>query len=282
MAVIINGKNIADSIKEELKEKIEKLKLQTGITPKLSVILVGDNPASCSYVKGKEKACREAGIISNTVKFSSEASEKEIIQAIEKLNTDDENHGILVQLPLPKNLNENKIINSVNPEKDVDGLHVNTMGKLLKGMKTKFYPCTPMGVVELILSTGMALEGKEVVVVGRSNIVGKPLALMLLEKNATVTICHSKTKDLKGVCSRADILVAAVGRSGMIKSDWIKKGATVIDVGINRVDGKLVGDVDFENVKEMAGYISPVPGGVGPMTIAMLLKNTFISAAGSA
>ncbi|OGC03421.1 bifunctional 5,10-methylene-tetrahydrofolate dehydrogenase/5,10-methylene-tetrahydrofolate cyclohydrolase [candidate division WOR-1 bacterium RIFOXYA12_FULL_43_27] len=278
MAKIIDGKKIAGEIRAELAERVAELKEKHNIVPKLSVILVGDDPASAVYVRNKEKACAEVGILTDTHKFSSNIEEKEVLTLVESLNRQKDVYGILVQLPLPKEIDPKKILEAISPEKDVDGLHVVNMGKLLRGEGALFLPCTPSGVIHLLLSTGVKLLGKEAVVVGRSNIVGKPLALMLLEHHMTVTLCHSRTADLASVCRRADVLVAAVGKPCLIKGDWVKEGAVVIDVGVNRIDGKLVGDVDFESAKERASFITPVPGGVGPMTIAMLMKNTVLAA----
>lgn len=278
MAKIIDGKKIAAEIRVELAQRVSELKEKHNIVPKLSVVLVGDDPASAVYVRNKEKACAEVGIITDTHKFSSNIEEKEVLALVESLNRQKDVHGILVQLPLPGGMDPKKILEAISPEKDVDGLHVVNMGKLIRGEGPLFLPCTPAGVVHLLLSTGVKLQGKEAVVVGRSNIVGKPLAFMLLEHHATVTLCHSRTADLAAVCRRADILVAAVGKPCLIKGDWVKEGAVVIDVGVNRLEGKLVGDVDFESAKEKASFITPVPGGVGPMTIAMLLKNTVLAA----
>ncbi|NQU18504.1 MAG: bifunctional methylenetetrahydrofolate dehydrogenase/methenyltetrahydrofolate cyclohydrolase FolD [Candidatus Saganbacteria bacterium] len=285
MGQIIDGKKCAKEIRESLKVGVGELENQLKITPKLAVVLIGDDPASSIYVRHKEKACAEVGILTDTHKFSSNVEENVILTLIESLNREKDVHGILVQLPLPKQLHAKKILAAISYEKDVDGLHIENMGRLLKGEDPLFFPCTPSGIMHLILSTGTEIKGKEAVVVGRSNIVGKPMALMLLSKHATVTICHSRTTDLPAVCSRADILVAAVGRAQMVKENWVKEGAVVIDVGMNRLPplpgekkGKLVGDVDFDAVSKKASFITPVPGGVGPMTIAMLLKNTVLSA----
>lgn len=282
MAMIIDGKAMAMGIRKEVAEKVADLKKTTGVEPKLTVVLIGEDPASTIYVKNKEKACKETGINAETIRFPAEIKEEEVVAAVKEINRQKETHGILVQLPIPKHISEEKIIEAISPEKDVDGLHPNNLGRLLKGGLPWFVSCTPMGIMEMVLSTGVEIKGKEAVVVGRSNMVGKPTALLLLARHATVTICHSRTTDLKEVCKRADILVGAVGKPELIKGDWIKKGAVVIDVGINRSEKGLVGDVDFKQAKEVAGYISPVPGGVGPMTIAMLLKNTLTSAARSA
>ena len=270
MAKILSGKTVSARIKSELAEKIKK----EGIKAGLAVIIVGDDPASRVYVNNKKKACAEVGIYSEEYALKESTSQAELISLISKLNERDEISGILVQLPLPKHINEVDVINAISPDKDVDAFHPVNVGKIMVG-NFDFVPCTPAGVMELINESGIDIEGKDCVVVGRSNIVGKPQALLLLHKNATVTICHSRTKDLAQKTRNADILVAAVGIPNFIKADMIKPGAVVIDVGINRLaDKKLVGDVDFENAEKVAGAITPVPGGVGPMTIAMLMKNT--------
>lgn len=271
-AQIINGKEIAAQIRRELKERVERLAAQ-GRRPGLAVVLVGDNPASAVYVRQKKKACQEIGIYSEEHKLPGTISQAELLALVDKLNVDPKIHGILVQLPLPEGLNEEEVINRIDPRKDVDGFHPVNVGKLSIGLPT-FVPCTPAGVMELVKRTGISIAGKKVVVLGRSNIVGKPAALLFLRENATVTICHSRTENVQAECAQADILVVAVGRPKLVKREWVKPGAVVIDVGINRVEGKIVGDVDFDEVKEVAGAITPVPGGVGPMTIAMLMKNT--------
>lgn len=269
--ILLNGKEVAASIKQELKNKIEHLDFK----PCLAVVLVGDNQASQVYVRNKEKACLEIGFESRIYSFSDKTSEAELVGFIEYLNQDSNIHGILVQLPLPKHINETKVINSINPEKDVDCFSPINVGKMLIG-NTNLYPCTPAGIVEILHYYNINPEGKNCVVVGRSNIVGKPMALLLLKENGTVTICHSKTSDLKKICKEADILVAAIGKAKFLNSEYIKEGAVVIDVGMNRDEnGKLCGDVDFEDVKDLVYAITPVPGGVGPMTIAMLMKNTY-------
>jgi methylenetetrahydrofolate dehydrogenase (NADP+) / methenyltetrahydrofolate cyclohydrolase len=279
MVEIINGKEIAKKIREEVGKGVEELKQARGINPKLVVVLVGEDPASQVYVRMKEKGCAETGIISEIHRLPAKTEQKELENLIKALNNDKSVHGILVQLPLPKGLDAIAALNLISAEKDVDGLHPLNMGKLLKGEDPLFLPCTARGIIELILSTGIEIKGKNAVVVGRSNIVGKPIALLLLQKHATVTICHSRTQNMGEVCKNADILVASVGYPKLIKGEMIKKGAVVIDVGVNRLeDKKLVGDIDFEAAKENAAYITPVPGGVGPMTIAMLLKNTLIAA----
>ncbi|OEF95521.1 bifunctional methylenetetrahydrofolate dehydrogenase/methenyltetrahydrofolate cyclohydrolase [Vulcanibacillus modesticaldus] len=272
-AQIVSGKEVAKSIKEELKKEIEVLK-EKGIVPGLSVILVGNDPASHSYVKGKEKASKEVGIRSEVILKEESITQEELLAEIKRLNEDDNVHGILVQLPLPKHIDENAVINAIDPSKDVDGFHPVTVGKMMIGEES-YLPCTPHGIIELIKRTGTEIRGKHAVVVGRSNIVGKPVAMLLLREDATVTICHSKTKNLQEITKQADILIAAVGRAQMITKEYVASGAVVIDVGVNRLEsGKLVGDCDFEGVSEVAGYITPVPGGVGPMTITMLMKNT--------
>ncbi|MGN0622704.1 MAG: bifunctional methylenetetrahydrofolate dehydrogenase/methenyltetrahydrofolate cyclohydrolase FolD [Oscillospiraceae bacterium] len=277
MSNIIDGKAVSAQVKERIKEENAKLKEQ-GIEVGLAVVIVGDDPASKVYVRNKKRACEEVGFNSYEYALPAETTEEELLELVKKLNSDDKVNGILVQLPLPAHLDDKVIINNILPEKDVDAFHPVNVGKIMIG-DYSFLPCTPAGVMELIASTGTEIAGKECVVIGRSNIVGKPQAMLLLHKSGTVTICHSKTKNLKEVCSRADILVAAVGRAKMITSDYIKEGAVVIDVGMNRDEnGKLCGDVDFEDCKEKAGYITPVPGGVGPMTIAMLMRNTLTAA----
>ncbi|MCC6502942.1 MAG: bifunctional methylenetetrahydrofolate dehydrogenase/methenyltetrahydrofolate cyclohydrolase FolD [Deltaproteobacteria bacterium] len=273
-AKIINGKEIAAQVRAELKSEIEELKNKTGTTPGLTVVLVGENPASVVYVRNKIKACEEVGIKSVQHKLPETTTHAELLALIRELNASKDVHGILVQLPLPKQIDEEEILEEISPSKDVDGFHPYNVGRLMIGNPV-LQPCTPYGVMRLIESTGVDLSGKDAVVVGRSNIVGKPMAMMLLRRNATVTVCHSKTKDLAERIKKADILVAAIGRAEFIKGEWVKEGAVVIDVGMNRSqDGKLVGDVDFEGASERASFITPVPGGVGPMTIAMLLKNT--------
>jgi methylenetetrahydrofolate dehydrogenase (NADP+) / methenyltetrahydrofolate cyclohydrolase len=277
MAKIIDGKAIAAKTRGRIAAEVLELKKQ-GITPGLAVVLVGDDPASRVYVSMKEKACHEAGIFSDEYKLPAETTEAELLSLINRLNGDDRIHGILVQLPLPKQIDTDKVLEAISPFKDADGFHPYNVGRLSIG-KPLFQPCTPYGVMQMFKEEGIDLNGKEVVVIGRSNIVGKPVAMMCLAENATVTLCHSRTHDLPSVVRRADIVIAAVGRPEMIKGDWIKDGAVVIDVGINRVgDKKLVGDVDFASAAERASAITPVPGGVGPMTITMLLYNTLESA----
>ena len=271
------GKEVSDRIKDEMKVQVENLKKE-GINPGLAVILVGEDPASKVYVANKKKACEYIGINSFEYKLPEETTEEEVIELINKLNNDNTVSGILCQLPVPKHINEDAIINAIDPKKDVDAFHPINVGKIMTG-NYDFVPCTPAGVMELIKESGIDVTGKECVVVGRSNIVGKPMSMLLLHQNGTVTVCHSKTKDLKAKTKSADILVAAVGIPNFITGDMIKEGAVVIDVGINRIAPKtLVGDVEFETAKEVAGAITPVPGGVGPMTIAMLMKNTLKAA----
>jgi methylenetetrahydrofolate dehydrogenase (NADP+) / methenyltetrahydrofolate cyclohydrolase len=278
MARIIDGKKIAKSIRQELKKEVAQLEQERQIVPGLAVVLVGLDPASQVYVRMKKKACAEVGITSFSHELEKETTEAKLLELIEQLNQDPMVHGILVQLPLPPQINESKIIEAISPSKDVDGFHPYSAGQLMTG-GPGFWPCTPWGVMELLRVEGVDPKGKSAVVIGRSNIVGKPVAMMLLAAHATVTICHSRTPNLAEVVSQADIVVAAVGRPRMVKGDWIKKGATVIDVGTNRLeDGSLCGDVDFAAASVHADAISPSPGGVGPMTIAMLVKNTIESA----
>lgn len=271
-ARIIDGKGIAKEIRHDLAKEVEQLMTQ-GRRPGLAVVLVGDNPASAVYVRSKKRACEEIGVHSVVHTLAEDVTQADLLTLIEKLNSASEIHGILVQLPLPQHLNEAEVINSILPSKDVDGFHPINVGKMHIGEES-FVPCTPAGVVELVKRAGTTIAGAHVVVIGRSNIVGKPAASLFLKEHATVTICHSRTKDVASECRRADILIAAVGVPELVKKDWIKPGATVIDVGINRVNGKLVGDVDFAGASQVAAAITPVPGGVGPMTIAMLLKAT--------
>ncbi len=285
-ATLIDGKATAAQIHEEIRAEVERLKAEHGIVPGLATVLVGENPASQFYVRSKRKRCSEVGIRSFGYELPETATQEEVEGLVAELNANPEVHGILVQLPLPKHLDEERVLAAIGIEKDVDGFHPVNIGRLaMKGREPMFVPCTPAGCIELLDRYGIEIEGKDAVVLGRSNIVGLPVAMLLLHRNATVTICHSRTRDLAEVCRRADILIAAVGRPKMVKADWIKPGAAVIDVGINRVEDptakrgyRIVGDVDFEAAKEVAGYITPVPGGVGPMTIAMLLKNTLTSA----
>lgn len=275
MYKIIDGKEISATVKERIKKQVEQIKSR-GYTVGLAVILVGEDPASKVYVNNKKKACEELGIISKEYILPEETSQLQLLELIDKLNRDPHIDGILCQLPLPKHLDDKAIIDAILPEKDVDAFHSINVGKIMQG-DYDFVPCTPAGVMEMLKQENIEIEGKNCVVVGRSNIVGKPMSMLLLHKNATVTICHSKTKNLKEICSNADILVAAVGKPKFITEDMVKEGAVVIDVGINRVDGKLVGDVDFDNVKNKCSAITPVPGGVGPMTIAMLMQNTTLA-----
>ena len=269
MPKIIDGKTISTQIKDELKEKVAR----ENIKATLAVIQVGNDPASTVYVGNKKKACEYIGIGSASYELPEETSEEELLKLIDDLNADDSVNGILVQLPVPAHINEKKVINRISPLKDVDGFHPESVGNLCIGQEG-FVSCTPAGIIELIKRSGITIEGKECVVIGRSNIVGKPMALLLLANNGTVTVCHSRTQNLKEVCKRADILVVAIGRPKMIDHEYIKEGATVIDVGIHRMDnGKLCGDVDFDDCADLAGAITPVPGGVGPMTIAMLMVN---------
>lgn len=277
MAMIIDGKKVSARIKEEVRQEAVALK-EKGINVGLAVIIVGDDPASRVYVNNKKKACEACEIYSEEYALPAQTSETEVLELIDTLNKRDDISGILVQLPLPKHIDEKKVINSIIPEKDVDAFHPVNVGKIMIG-DFDFLPCTPAGVMELIKETGIEISGKECVVLGRSNIVGKPQAMLLLHQNGTVTICHSKTKDLKEVTKRAEILVAAVGIPKFVKSDMVREGAVVIDVGINRDEnGKLCGDVDFDEVVNVASAITPVPGGVGPMTIAMLMRNTLTAA----
>ncbi len=270
-AEILSGKEMSENLRKEIAERVARLK-ERGITPGLAVILVGDDPASEIYVRNKGNGCAEVGMYSRTIRMPAETSQEELEAAIEGLNTDSQIHGILVQLPLPKHLDEQAALAKILPEKDVDGFHLINAGHMLTGTDGVI-ACTPRGAMYMIKSTGVDLNGKEAVVIGRSNIVGKPMAMLLMRENCTVTICHSRTKDLAAHTRRADILVAAVGKAGFVTADMVKPGAIVIDVGINRVDGKVRGDVDFDAVKEVAGWITPVPGGVGKMTITMLLAN---------
>jgi methylenetetrahydrofolate dehydrogenase (NADP+)/methenyltetrahydrofolate cyclohydrolase len=271
-AQILDGIVFSAEIKEDVKRRVAAMKEQ-GVIPGLAVILVGDDPASELYVRNKGKGCEETGILSRTIRMNAASTQEELEAEIDRLNRDPAIHGILVQLPLPGHLDEAAALAKILPEKDVDGFHLINAGHLMTGTEG-VTPCTPKGALYMIRSTGEDLSGKEAVVIGRSNIVGKPMAMLLLQQNCTVTLCHSRTKNLAEHTRRADILIAAVGKAGFVTADMVKEGAIVIDVGINRVDGKVCGDVDFEKVKEKAGWITPVPGGVGRMTIAMLLSNT--------
>ena len=272
MAEILDGKELSKKIRKELKAEVEELKSK-GINPKLAVILVGDDSASQVYVKNKSKACEKTGIDFEEYIFDANITEQELLDTIEKLNNDDSVHGILVQSPVPKHIDANKAFGTISPEKDVDGFHPINVGNLSIG-KDCFISCTPYGIVKILEEYNIETEGKEAVILGRSNIVGKPMIQCMLNKNATVTVCHSRTKNIEEITRRADILIAAIGKAKFVKENMIKDGAVIIDVGINRLeDGTIVGDVDFEKAKEKASYITPVPGGVGPMTIAMLLNN---------
>ncbi len=277
MANLINGKEVAAKVKAKVAAETEKL-AELGITPGLAVVIVGDDPASRVYVNNKKKACEEVGFYSEEYALPAETTQEELLELVRKLNNKCDIDGILVQLPLPKHLDEKAVIEAISPSKDVDAFHASNVGKIMIG-DYKFLPCTPAGVMELIKSTGIEVSGKNCVVIGRSNIVGKPMAMLLLHKNGTVTICHSKTQNLAEICKNADILVAAVGKAKFVTADMVKEGAVVIDVGMNRDEnGKLCGDVDFAAVEPVASYITPVPGGVGPMTIAMLMQNTLTAA----
>ena len=276
MTKIIDGKVISASVKDRVKAEVEVLKLQ-GVTTGLAVIIVGEDPASKVYVANKKKACEALGIISEEYALPENTTQEELLNLIDTLNKKKSINGILCQLPLPRHLDEQAVINAILPEKDVDAFHPANVGKIMLG-DYDFVPCTPAGIMEMLQYENIDISGKTCVVIGRSNIVGKPMGMLLLHKNGTVTICHSRTNDLAEVCKQADILVAAVGRPNFVTADMVKEGAVVIDVGINRVDGKLVGDVDFANVKDKCSAITPVPGGVGPMTIAMLMQNTLTAA----
>ena len=276
MSRIIDGKVISAAVKERVKKGVAELN-KKGITVGLAVIIVGEDPASKIYVANKKKACEALGIISEEYALPESSTEEELLALVDELNHKKSINGILCQLPLPRHLDEKLIINSILPEKDVDAFHPANVGRIMIG-DYDFVPCTPAGIMEMLAYENINPEGKNCVVIGRSNIVGKPMAMLLLHKNGTVTVCHSKTQNLKEICSKADILVAAVGKAKFVTADMVKEGAVVIDVGMNRVDGKLYGDVDYEAVKEKASAITPVPGGVGPMTIAMLMQNTLTAA----
>jgi methylenetetrahydrofolate dehydrogenase (NADP+)/methenyltetrahydrofolate cyclohydrolase len=271
---IIDGKMVASHIKDNIAAEVQILKNKTGKTPGLAVVLVGDDPASAVYVKNKNKTCKNIGFQSFEHILSENTSEDKLLNLINDLNNDDQVNGILVQLPLPSHISSKKILVAINPQKDVDGFHLENVGRLVTG-NALFKPCTPAGIIKLLDEYKIAIEGKNAVIIGRSNIVGKPVSFLLLERNATVTICHSRTKDLPSLTRSADILIAAIGKPNFVTPDMVKNNAVVIDVGINRLDGKLVGDVDFASVSKQASLITPVPGGVGPMTIAMLMENTF-------
>jgi methylenetetrahydrofolate dehydrogenase (NADP+)/methenyltetrahydrofolate cyclohydrolase len=288
MAKILSGKELAAAMRQEMKKDIEKLKEQYNVVPGLAVVLIGDNPASISYVRGKEKACTEVGIFSRQYKFDADYKEADLLKLIDTLNHDKSIHGILVQLPLPDHINEAKVLYAIDPDKDVDGFHPVNVGRMMVGAPG-FLPCTPHGIQQLILRNGIEITGKHVVIVGRSNIVGKPLAMILIQKkkgaNATITMCHTGTKNMAEYTRQADILVVAAGRPHTVNGDMVKQGAVVIDVGVNRIEDtskksgfRLIGDVEFDEVSQKASAISPVPGGVGPMTITMLLYNTIQSA----
>ena len=278
MAELIDGKKISQDLKDEVRDKVATLK-EHGIDVTLAVILVGNDPASTVYVGNKKKACEYTGIISKSYELPEETTEEELLKLIKDLNRDNTVDGILVQLPLPKHIDEDKVIRSISPDKDVDGFHPESVGRLSIGVRG-FVSCTPAGVIELLKRSNVNIDGANAVVVGRSNIVGKPMGILLLRENATVTICHSHTKNLKDICKNADILVVAIGQPKFIDGSYIKEGATVIDVGIHRTEGskKLCGDVDFESAEKVAGKITPVPGGVGPMTIAGLMNNCYQAA----
>ena len=275
--LLINGKEIAKDIRKEVKREVSKLKEEGKKTPKLAVILVGEDPASQTYVHNKEVACEKAGIVSEAIRLPEDTSEEFLLQEIKRLNEDPDVNGILVQMPVPKHINSDHVIAAIAPEKDVDGFHAINVGKLFSGLKDGFVPCTPLGIIELLKRSNVDLKGKEALVIGRSNLVGKPVAQLLLNENATVTVAHSRTKDLPSVVSRADVVVVAVGRPKMVNGSMLKEGAVVIDVGINRTEEGLVGDVDTQSCMGIASQITPVPGGVGPMTIAMLLKNCLMA-----
>ena len=276
MAIVLSGKTLSEKLTLEQKKRVDELK-EKGIFPGLAVVLVGEDPASQIYVRNKGIACETIGIHSETIRLDGDASQEQLEATIDRLNSDKKISGILVQLPLPKHLDEDAALARILPEKDVDGFHLMNAGKLFTGQEGVI-PCTPKGVLYMLKDAGIALEGKEAVIIGRSNIVGKPAAMLLMQENCTVTICHSRTKNLKEHARRADILVAAIGKPRFVTADMVKPGAAVMDVGINRVDGKVVGDVDYEPVSQVAGYITPVPGGIGKMTISMLMENTLEAA----
>ena len=283
MAIILDGKKLSETIKSEIGEEVKKLADSSQLPPGLAVIIVGNNPASKVYVSSKKKACAATGIYSLEVALDENITQDKLLDEINKLNNNDKIHGILLQLPLPKHLDEHKALEAISPDKDVDGFHPTNVGKLYIGLDT-FVPCTPKGVIEILKRYNISISGKNAVVIGRSNIVGKPVAALLMKENATVTIAHSKTQNLPELVKKSDIVVAAIGKPNFVKGEWIKEGAVVVDVGINSVDDpsspkgyRLVGDVEFEEAEKKASYITPVPGGVGPMTIAMLLSNTLKS-----
>lgn len=275
-ATLIDGRAVAKALKEGIAQRAQAM-IAKGVTPHLAVVLVGEDPASQVYVRNKENGCMRAGIRSTVIRLEESCAQETLEETVKRLNADESVHGILVQLPLPRHLDEASVLRLIDPDKDVDGFHAMNSGRLMNG-EPGFVPCTPLGVMELLRHYGIDPAGKRAVVIGRSNIVGKPMAMLLLAANATVTICHSRTRELAEITRQADILVAAVGRANFVTADMVKPGAAVIDVGINRVDGGLVGDVDFDAVSQVAGYITPVPGGVGQMTIAMLLANTLDAA----
>ena len=272
MAKILDGKLMAEELTKDQASRVADLRGK-GIVPGLAVVLVGEDPASQIYVRNKGIACETVGIYSKTIRMDETSTQEEVIAVIDALNSDDAIHGILVQLPLPRHLDESAVLSRILPEKDVDGFHISNSGKLFSG-QGGVVPCTPKGIIYMLKQGGVELSGKDAVVIGRSNIVGKPAAILLLNENCTVTVCHSRTTNLKEHCRRADILVAAIGKPRFVTADMVKSGAAVVDVGINRVDGKVVGDVDYEAVSQVAGYITPVPGGVGKLTISMLIENT--------
>jgi len=280
MAQIIDGKTVALAVREEVRAAVAELKRSTGIAPGLATVLVGDDPGSATYVRSKRKTCGELGLNSIAHELPANTSQAELLTLVRDLNRRDDVHGILVQLPLPPQIDSNTILDAIDPRKDVDGLHPISQGRLMMG-QPGLRPCTPVGVMRLIETTGVDLKGKRAVVVGRSNLVGKPIAFLLLERHATVTMCHSRTRDLADEVARAEVLVAAMGKAEFIRGEWIRPGSIVIDVGTNRrADGKLIGDVEFAVARERAAFITPVPGGVGPMTIAMLMRNTLTAATG--
>ena len=274
---IIDGKALSDKILKEIENEHSELQAKVGRKAGLAVIIVGENPASQIYVRNKIRACERVGFHSETIRFDENITEENLLLEIEKLNNDNNIDGILVQLPIPKHINELKVINAISAEKDVDGFHTTNIGKMMIGDETGFLPCTPAGVIQMFEEYNIDLEGKDILVIGQSNIVGKPMTLLLINKRATVQVCNSKTKNLSEKLQKADVVVAAAGSPKLVKGSDVKEGVVVIDIGINRVDGKICGDVDFEEVSQKASYITPVPGGVGPMTIAMLIKNTFKS-----
>ena len=278
MAQIISGKECSEKVRQEIKQSVSEFTEKHGYAPGLAVIIVGENPASQVYVRNKNRACIDVGMRSEVIELPESTLESELLCVIDKLNADNATHGILVQLPLPSHINEEAVINRISYQKDVDAFHPLNVGKVMTG-NFSFVPCTPAGVMEMLKFKNIDIAGKHCVIIGRSNIVGKPQAMLMLKENSTVTICHSKTQNLSEITKQADILVAAVGRPNFVKADMVKEGAVVVDVGINRLDsGKLCGDVDFSEVEPVASYITPVPGGVGPMTITMLLKNTLTAA----